>query len=315
MAEIKDIPGGQYVHYGLQNGIVSKLSSVSVNTTSLTLQVNIDGLPVFKSSNTQVWPILAVIRELPTRDPFVVGIFCGASKPADVSEYLSDFVQEVKRLETEGAEIGGTKFSVTIQSFICDAPARSFLKCTKSHNGYYGCDRCCQKGLYQEHCMTYPEIDSAPRTDVQFNEMKDENHHMCPSPLAELNIGLVSGFVLDYMHLVCLGATRRLLNLWLRGSLKFRISATKAAVLSQVMLSLNAYLPVEFPRKLRALREIDRWKATEFRMFLLYIGPVVLKDSVNAVVYHNFLCLSVAIYLLASPNLSAQYCDYMLSVF
>jgi len=37
-------------------------------------------------------------------------------------------------------------------------------------------------------------------------------------------------------------------------------------------------MPCEFARKPRTLDEMCRWKATEFRTFLLYIGTFVIKS-------------------------------------
>ena len=111
---------------------------------------------------------------------------------------------------------------VEIVCIICDTPARAFVKQTKGHSGYYGCDKCCQKGLWSGKKVTFPEVDSPLRTDVMFDEFQDEEHHIGYSPLSGLSIGMVSGFPLDYMHLVCLGVTRRLLLLWMKGPLRCR---------------------------------------------------------------------------------------------
>lgn len=73
---------------------------------------------------------------------------------------------------------------------------------------------------------------------------------------------------------------------------------------------MSKYIPSESARKPRSLSELDRWKATEFRQFLLYTGPVVLKDVLPAPLYNNFLSLSISIYLMLSPTLCAHYCDY-----
>lgn len=49
---------------------------------------------------------------------------------------------------------------------------------------------------------------------------------------------------------------------------------------------------------------------TEFRQFLLYMGPVMLKDILNKTVYHNFLLISVGIHLLSHPGLTEEYLEY-----
>ena len=49
---------------------------------------------------------------------------------------------------------------------------------------------------------------------MSFNENSNEEHHNGSTPLSTLNFGLVSGFAIDYryMHLVCLGVVRQMLN-------------------------------------------------------------------------------------------------------
>ncbi len=58
----------------------------------------------------------------------------------------------------------------------------------------------------------------------------------------------------------------------------------------------------ELARKPRSLHELDRWKATEFRQFLLYTGPVVLCGIVGQDLYHHFLCLSVGMSILLTTD-------------
>lgn len=47
-------------------------------------------------------------------------------------------------------------------------------------------------------------------------------HHKGTSILESLNIDMVKQVPLDYMHLVLLGVTKRVLSLWLRGSQDIR---------------------------------------------------------------------------------------------
>lgn len=103
------------------------------------------------------------------------------------------------------------------------------------------------------------------RTDEHFKSCSDENHHQGHSPFSELNIGMVSCFPHDCMHLVCLGVVRKLLDLWVgtTGPHRCRISAGPSSVISDKLACLKAFLPTEFTRKPRGLNERVRWKATE----------------------------------------------------
>ena len=156
--------------------------------------------------------------------------------------------------------------------------------------------------------MTYPDrhVQAVLRTDRNFADMIDDEHHKGPSPLAGV-VGMVSQFPLDYMHLVCLGVVKRLIYIWLKGPLKFRISANISYQISGLMYSLRNHIPSEFARKPRGFSEIDRWKATEFRQFLLYTGPVVLKQFIDDTIYKNFMLLSVSLHILLNTYLVEQY--------
>ena len=63
------------------------------------LSINIDGVPLFKSSGIQLWPILCSVRQF---EPFVVAVFCGDAKPNSVQEYISEYVSELANLQQNG---------------------------------------------------------------------------------------------------------------------------------------------------------------------------------------------------------------------
>jgi len=312
---VKDISGdGKYFHFGIASGI-ELLDLSHIESNHLKLQFNIDGLPLFKSSSTEFWPILCLVRDSGTQ-PFVVGLYSGKKKPVSLQEFLGDFVSDMQQILGDGVIVNGVVYSVSIDCFICDAPARAFVKNVKHHSGYFGCDKCTQEGDYIDGRMTFPIVDAPIRTDAHFDELRDEDHHRGLTPLRDLNIGLVTSFVLDYMHLVCLGVARKLLHFWLSGpirkddSLASRLPASAVRTLSDRLLKLSSCMPCDFSRKPRSLDEIDRWKATEFRTFLLYTGPVVLRGILPEQTYVHFMLLSTAITLLASQEYCLLYNAY-----
>ena len=57
------------------------------NTSSLTLHININGIPLAKSAKTCLWPILAVIKEIPEVGVLMVGVYHSAIKPDSLKDY------------------------------------------------------------------------------------------------------------------------------------------------------------------------------------------------------------------------------------
>ena len=305
---IHKLAGGEYIHFGVESSLKKQLA---INPElqlypKLHLQINIDGLPLFKSSSSQLWPILATIEE--ARDtqpvqPFVIGAYYGEHKPNDVGAYLNKFIEDMKSLEQAPYDNNGKDIEIAIRNIVCDAQARVFVKKVKSCAGYSGCDKCTQSGVHTGTKMIFPEVDASLRTDAAFQEMRDEEHHRGRSPFQSLQLGMVTQFPIDYMHLVCLGVTKRLIILWLTGPLDVRIGGRMQSAISESLLGLRAFIPCEFARKPRSLSEIARWKATEFRQFLLYTGTVVLEKNLAEPLFKNFLLLSVAIRILADSKL------------
>ena len=105
---------------------------------------------------------------------------------------------------------------------------------------------------------------------------------------------MVLGFVLDYMHLVLLGVKKRLLQkVWL-GYIPHRFSEHQTRTFDSLTALLARALPSDFHRKGRPLAQISRWKAVEFRVFLLYTGPLILKKVLSPEKYqHSFSMLQL----------------------
>ena len=70
------------------------------------------------------------------------------------------------------------------------------------------------------------------------------------------------------------------------------------------MVAYNGKLPSEFARQPRSLDYLSRWKATEFRKFLLYTGIIVLMKVFSDEMYGHFWALSVAIRIMSDKVLS-----------
>lgn len=255
---VSNCSGGQYYHFGLLEGILDVISSSKKNIDHISISVNIDGLPLSKSSSQQFWPILGSITGF--KQIFIIGIYYGTHKPVNSNEYLKKFIDDTKVICEQGIVNNNTNVSCTIDSIICDAPAKAFILQVKGHSGYSSCTKCSTEGAHMNSKMCFPEINASLRTDEDFRLKKDDSYHIGDTILLEIpNFNMVDNIPLDYMHLVCLGVVRKLIYLWLFGDLKNRLRANKiAAISSQFENNLKLYIPCEFVRKPRSLTYVKQ---------------------------------------------------------
>lgn len=68
-------------------------------------------------------------------------------------------------------------------------------------------------------------------------------------------------------------------------------------------------MPVEFQRTTRTLGEIAKWKATEFRFFLLYCGIFVMMGILQEDYFNHFVLFHVATRVISCGKLVKIYSD------
>lgn len=308
---LKNIEPGAYAHFGLKFAIEHLISHVDSTLSCIELLINVDGLPLSKSSNSQIYPILCSLFKYP-HNVSVIGIYHGYEKPTSANELLTDFVQEVIDLMNNGFISQGKCLPFEIKGFICDAPAKSFITYCKGHSGFYSCTKCIQKGKYIKGRVSFIHNNSPKRTDDTFRCKLQPEHHNGISILENIpHFGMVTKFPLEYMHLICLGVVKKLLlNIWFHGKPSHKLSNECLKNISDLLVSIKNYVPVEFVRKTRSLHEVTRWKATELRFILLYSGPIVFKNLISEERYLHFLSLHVAIRILSCTELCKMYITF-----
>lgn len=169
----------------------------------------------------------------------------------------------------------GKQLPIRLRCFIVDAPARAFILNHRSHMSNHPYSKCKISGVICEGRYIFCGVNHSLRTNQEYIKCLDDYHHKDgKSPLLLLPIGMVSQVLFEYMHLVCLGVVKKLLTAWIYGkySRLTKLSARSISQISTRLKTLATYCPSDFVRSLDAC---TKYKATEFRQFLLYTGPVV----------------------------------------
>ena len=126
---------------------------MSMGTNDISLTINSDGVPVFKSSRFSVWPVFASINELPYNmrksNIILQCLWFHATKPV-ADTLFKVLVESIRKINVSGLHWmkNGvpTVSSLKIVTCVCDASARAMFQKMKQFNGLYGCGFCLHKG-------------------------------------------------------------------------------------------------------------------------------------------------------------------------
>jgi hypothetical protein len=140
------------------------------------------------------------------------------------------------------------------------------------------------------------------RTDKSFSDRRDDEHHKYDSVMERL-IKMVSQLPIDAMHLVK-GVTEKQIKMWF--SLPHFLSTADKNEINRIINELQKYQPDEFGRSIRDLSNIGYLKASEFRTFALYTGPISLKGVLSEAHYRNFLKFSCALRIMTHPQFQSE---------
>jgi len=317
---------------------------------NISLLWNTDGVPVFKSSNFSIWPLYFVINELPfsertkRENMLFAGLWFGDTKPFMLT-FLQPFHSSLRKLETEGTPIevkAGDDTTEMVSKVIllagtCDLPAKCLVCNSVQYNGSYGCFKCKQRGQTVKvsargHVHAFPFIQPDPygpkRTHLETLQDADTavksgeavGGIKGPSWFAGLSsYDIIKGTAIDYMHGLCLGVMKTLLNLWFASE-----NSTKPFNISEQVSKadkrlLEIHPPLEIGRPPRSIEHHRKyWKASELKSFLLYYGIPVLFGILDTNYFQHFAILSQAAFILLQDSISElqlQNCERLLEYF
>jgi len=255
--ECVSLSGGDYIYFGLHKGLCDVFAGreqLLSNLSEIHLAFNVDGVPLFSSSSYSLWPLLCYVMNIEPHRVFIVALYGGLSKPQDLM-FLQQAVDELKQLMLDGLHIHDRRLACIPKMCVCDAVARAMVKCMKQFSGYYGCDKCSQKGKYLGR-MTFPECDAVLRTDSLFRSGDNREHHLGTSPFCSLPVNMIVFFPIDYMHAVCLGVMKRLLMCWTIGAKKSKLSVSQKTQVNTRIAQFRLSVSKEFSRRPRTLDDL-----------------------------------------------------------
>lgn len=305
--------GGKMAYASIKDNLMfciqNNMLSFSNVYNCLKININVDGLPLFKSSPVTLWPILFSLHSGSFTKPLPIGIYVGFGKP-DFCGFVQQLCDELREFKNYVSVSHNIFIKITDVVFICDSPARAFLQNVKSHSGYHACSYCRIVGVHNGRSVIFPYTNE--RIAERENDMYmtgEESNQISLSPLANI-VSLKESFPFEYLHLVCLGITKRLVQSYLsnrHGLLPCHLTSAMLSKLDEKTACYKNVLPREFQRKVRSLKNHVYFKATEYRTLLLYTGPIFFRNILPLPYYHHFLLLHFSMYVFASPHHSNLY--------
>lgn len=263
----------------------------------VSLMIHADGVPLYKSKNYNAWPILGAMLELPpfartkAENILLFGIWLGKQKPK-FEMIFNELTDQLSAIKNVGIENGNEEcVKVILPMLMGDMPALSTMVNFVEPASFYACMFCETKGIYNHdgHCIVYPydrdvnlrtaadfkiRSELAASTSGRLNRERTVGHKGISVFQRILDVPLPHAIVIDAMHTVFLCHGKKILV-----RLQYLISKENMIKLSKKLVSIR-YIH-DILRRPRSFLNVQKWKASEVRVFILYIGLPALVESLS----------------------------------
>ncbi|KAL7289975.1 hypothetical protein TKK_0015708 [Trichogramma kaykai] len=292
----------------------------------ITFNFSTDGAQLFKSAKKALWPLPLHLNcfsgKIRFKHAIIVPLWQTEKEPSAnfMNLYMTIFKEECEKLLSTGIEIidyeTGVKYTKKFVPFCCcvDTVARPIIQNRLQFNGFYGCSWCNHAGKYVEKTMRYPLIrgynpslrtHEAHKTHIQnvkkFNAFS-ENGVKGDSILMHLdNFDIVWSLPPDYMHGSLMGVEKQLWNYWISTK---QLSKKKQISIKNRMGKIK--LCRDLQRSLRSLDFVSKYKALEWKIWLLFVNVPCLQDILPDDLFQSYLLFVDSIYTLLKENITHQ---------
>uniref|UniRef100_A0A0K0EA86 DUF4806 domain-containing protein n=1 Tax=Strongyloides stercoralis TaxID=6248 RepID=A0A0K0EA86_STRER len=311
----------------------------------INLLLHSDGGQLSKSSRIEIWSINRMILNLPKRvrlsfsNTIIFSIWLSNGKPnyGKLCRHLIDgFTNSIRcvsyrTIKNDGSIIDGKfYFKINIDKFTGDIPATRKLNNMVNFNGHFECTFCYAKGIYQKGIdgkngkFTYNDgkffkLRSNDKYKKDLFELMTNNYESYygiqgKSYLMDV-LKVPEAICIDSMHTVFAGPVKDDLFRIRDGYHKMDGRCDRFKVLGLPEYVMEQYdgmikktkLPMEFKRSLRSLRELNFFKSSELKVFMMVRLPTVLTEVISLETKHlilSLLLLNCGVLSLMDDNLN-----------
>ncbi|XP_062583950.1 uncharacterized protein LOC134245701 [Saccostrea cucullata] len=201
-----------------------------------------------------------------------------------------------------------------------DLQARACVFNMMQHNGLCACLYCEEPGVVVKsgkgHTRSFPFRETKPQLRTRLS-IEANVHEAVQSKKAACGfygrsiithlpwMEFQENCTIDYMHGFLLGITKKLLSMWIDGANYQQpyFIGHKLKDIDKILQSIKVpYLIHRSPRKIQ--NNLNHWKASEFRSFLIYYGLPCLKGHLPDTYLEHFACFVEGTFLLLQEKIT-----------
>lgn len=315
---LEDIYDG-VIYQSYCNG-TEKVNLASQSNISFTF--SIDGLPLYISSNFNIWTQFFMINELSPKERrkkgnmLLTGLWFGPKKPHG-NLYLEPLAADVAKLQ-EGIQlyVEDLHQHIDVRGVVlcstCDLPAKAITLNMKQYNGTFGCHKCETKAKTMNHKRAYDQTENLKLRTTEDTERLAaqalaEGHSVRgvkgPTVMSYILPDFIRYTAIDPMHLLS-GLGKDLFRMWFLPE-HHKHPASMSTQFKTVRDRISSITPPSFVERLpRKIDDFSYWKASEIITWLLMYSIVTLTGIMSEAYLSHHQLLVSGIYLLYQKSVS-----------